>query len=73
MGATDSTCSQVLFNEAVNCLLFVRGEGVDFSVGEYKILVQLDAVIPHPMGWQLVESILAEDIWVLMEISFWVL
>ena len=73
VGVTNSARPKVFLDEAVQGLLFVRGEGVDLAVGGYKILVQLDAVIPHPMGWQLVASILTEDIWVLMEILFWAL
>ena len=51
VGVTNSARPKVFLDEAVKGLLFVRGEGVDLAVGGYEILVQLDAVIPHSMGW----------------------
>ena len=51
VGVTNSARLEVLLDETVEGLLFIRGEGVDLAVGGYEILVQLDAVIPHSMGW----------------------
>ena len=51
MGVTNPACLEVLLDEAIESLLFIRGEGVDLAVGGYKIFVQFDAVIPHSMGW----------------------
>ena len=51
MGVTNPACLEVLLDEAIESLLLVRGEGVDLAVGGYKVLVQLDAVIPYSIGW----------------------